>query len=150
MPIIIEKIHSDQHLADLQSLFIEYFAISGNEVNKALANRLSSLTYFHGFLLYVDSQAVAFAVCYESFATYHSKNILNIHDFMVASHHRGRGYAKLLLSAIEAHCRTLDYLKITLEVKATNHGAQKLYCACGFTDGQKDTANALHWQKHLS
>ena len=134
----------------MQSLFTEYFAISGSLVNQRLVNKLHSLAYFHGFLLYLDSQPAGFAVCYESFSTYQCKKVLNIHDFMVAKNHRGMGYARLLLVEIEEYCRAMDYLKITLEVKTQNNSAQQLYRTFGFKDEQDTQANSLHWQKYLA
>ncbi|RQW62253.1 GNAT family N-acetyltransferase [Vibrio viridaestus] len=75
--------------------------------------------------------------------------ILNVHDFMVSEHHRGKGSGKILLNGIEQYCNANEYSKITLEVNDNNTVAKKLYQSCGFQDYQVEQKDLNHWQKYL-
>ncbi len=137
---------NSQHRQDLEGLFLEY----SSTVALDIVDKLSSLIYFTGFILYVDKNPAGFAVCFESFSTYRSQPVLNIHDFMIAKAFRGTGLGKNLLAAIEEHARKNDMVKITLEVDDDNHVAKKLYARCGFEDHQVVLKSLLHWQKYLN
>ncbi|WED29478.1 GNAT family N-acetyltransferase [Vibrio sp. DW001] len=137
---------NSQHRQDLERLFLEY----SSTVAVDIVDRLSSLTYFIGFILYVDKNPAGFSVCFESFSTYRSQPVLNIHDFMIANAFRGAGLGKNLLGAIEEYARKNDMVKITLEVDDDNHVAKKLYARCGFEDHQVVLKSLLHWQKYLN
>lgn len=149
MQTVVNRINSEIHLQDLQQLFCEYFAISNTPVNETLAQQLFCQSYFKGFIIYADNKAAGFAVCFESFSTYQSKRVLNIHDFLICAQYRGQGLAPILLEGIECFCNENDFCKMTLEVKESNNKAQKLYQRFGFKDTKLNTQN-LHWQKQLS
>ena len=55
-----------------------------------------------------------------------------ISDFYVQPHHRGNGYGKLALKALEAMFEKTDHTEIRLRVAADNKIAQQLYLAAGF------------------
>jgi len=148
MQAVVKRASSKLHIQDLQHLFGEYFAISNTTVNDKLARQLFSISYFKGFIIYVDNKAAGFAVCFESFSTYQCKKVLNIHDFLICSQYRGQGLAPLLLEDIEYFCKENGFCKITLEVKESNQTAQKLYLQSGFKDTNLKT-KSLHWQKQL-
>ncbi|SON48374.1 Acetyltransferase family protein [Vibrio tapetis subsp. tapetis] len=142
-------INNNLQRSQFNQLFNEYAKAVSANLDPLVTNKIFELPYFHGFLCYIEQQPVAFAVCFESFSTYRSKKVLNIHDFMVSLNHRGQGMGKILLAGIEQHCIEQDFLKITLEVDEDNIAAQKLYTSCRFEDHQVALKGLLHWQKYL-
>ncbi|MFM7023706.1 MAG: GNAT family N-acetyltransferase [Flavobacteriales bacterium] len=103
-------------------------------------------------LAYVDIDPAGLAICFEGFSTFYAKPLLNIHDFVVAPGHRGKGIAKLMLEKLEQIARQRGYCKLTLEVLQGNERAQKIYRDFGFNGYQLDekTGRALFWDKKLN
>ncbi|MDB1125953.1 GNAT family N-acetyltransferase [Vibrio algarum] len=134
------------HKQDLERLFVEY----SDQVAPDIVDKLSTLAYFTGFILYIDNQPAGFAVCFDSFSTYRSQPVLNIHDFMIAKDFQGKKLGKVLLNAIEKYGRKQDVVKITLEVDDNNDVAKKLYASCGFEDHEVVLKGLMHWQKYLN
>ena len=85
-------------------------------------------------LAYIDSAAVGVAICFVGFSTFAGKPLINIHDLAVLAEHRGRGIGTALLEAINDRARSLGCGKVTLEVRAENRDAQRLYERTGFGD----------------
>src|SRR5687767_8997758 len=75
---------------------------------------------------------VGIAVCFLGFSTFAARPLLNIHDFFTVPSHRGRGIARLLLTALEARARELGCCKLSLEVQQNNDRARQVYAAAGF------------------
>ena len=55
-----------------------------------------------------------------------------ISDFCILPPHRGKGYAKQALAALETEYVDAGYSDVTLRVAADNDRAQRLYLAAGF------------------
>jgi ribosomal protein S18 acetylase RimI-like enzyme len=55
-----------------------------------------------------------------------------IYDFYVAPEHRGKGYGRAALGALEEMFAGPDYGEIKLRVAADNPGARRLYEAAGY------------------
>ncbi len=148
--VILADINNNKHREDIQKMFVEYASVSGSDIDEKLAEKLFELPYFKGFICYEDDVPFGFAVCYDSFSSYKCKQVLNIHDFMISSSHRGKGHGKILMRAIERFSHDNNYLKITLEVNESNLNAKKLYASFGFEDYRNTLKEQLHWQKYLS
>jgi ribosomal protein S18 acetylase RimI-like enzyme len=85
------------------------------------------------FLAYRGDDAVGMAVCFRGFSTFAAKPLINIHDLIVASQHRGQGIGTHLLDAVAQKARATGCCKLTLEVQENNHRARRLYQAAGFS-----------------
>jgi hypothetical protein len=59
--------------------------------------------------------------------------LVNVHDVVVATSHRGRGIAAQLFAEVEAIARERGACKLTLEVLDGNASARALYQRLGFT-----------------
>ena len=99
----------------------------------------------------IGDDAVGLANCFTGYSTFAAAPLINVHDFVVVSGHRGRGIGRALLTAVEAEAGRRGACKITLEVLSGNAPAKALYAACGFGDYQLDPAagHALFWQMTL-
>ena len=82
-----------------------------------------------------DGTVVGAAVCFVGFSTFSAKPRINVHDLCVLAPHRGRGVGRALLESVLAAARGLDCSGVTLEVRADNEVAQKLYRSLGFSGG---------------
>jgi GNAT superfamily N-acetyltransferase len=104
------------------------------------------------FLAFDDAIAVGLMIVIEGFSTFACQPLLNVHDVVVVSTHRGRGAAKQLFVAAENLARRLGCCKITLEVLEGNRPAQAAYRSYGFTPYALDPkmGNAMFWQKKLA
>lgn len=139
-----------EHKTVLESLFNEYTTGLTGKFQSKVISRLFELSYFHGFICFVDDKPAGFAVCFESYSTYRDRKIMNIHDFMVSDSYRGQGLGKVQLNGIEQYCRDNNYLKITLEVDDDNLVAKKLYSACNYEDYRIVLKGLHHWQKYFN
>lgn len=106
----------------------------------------------HVFLAFDADKPTGLAICIEGFSTFACAPLLNIHDFAVAPAYRGRGIARGLMAAVEAHARQLGCCKITLEVLEGNTTARQLYESVGFAGYELDPAmgKAVFLQKKLT
>jgi ribosomal protein S18 acetylase RimI-like enzyme len=86
------------------------------------------------FLAFASDEPVGIAVCFVGFSTFAAQPLINIHDLAVVPAYRGQGVGRLLLERVEARGRELGCCKLTLEVRADNHRAQRLYARAGFGD----------------
>jgi ribosomal protein S18 acetylase RimI-like enzyme len=86
------------------------------------------------FLAYDGEEPVGIAVCFVGFSTFAARPLINIHDLAVVPEYRGQGVGRMLLERVEAQGRELGYCKLTLEVRADNQRAQRLYAKVGFGD----------------
>lgn len=99
------------------------------------------------FLIYNDKkEIVGGSVCFKSFSTFNTDNIINIHDLCVIDKYRGKGYGRALTEYIVEKGREQLCSRITLEVREDNGIAQDLYKKFGFAD----MAPKMHfWRKKL-
>jgi ribosomal protein S18 acetylase RimI-like enzyme len=105
----------------------------------------------HVIMAFVNLQPVGLLVCLEGFSTFACKPLLNIHDVIVTSSHRGKGISKLLMQKAEKIARDLGCCKLTLEVLEENYIAQSAYKSFGFSGYELNPlmGKALFWEKKL-
>lgn len=68
----------------------------------------------------------------ESFCSVGGDSRIAILGMQVKQSHRRRGYGEALLSAVVAHCKSLDFKAIDLSVLKSNEAARHLYKKTGF------------------
>jgi ribosomal protein S18 acetylase RimI-like enzyme len=95
------------------------------------------------FLAWHSATPVGIAVCFVGFSTFLARPLLNIHDLAVIPAYRRHGVGRLLLERVAAKGKALGCCKLTLEVRADNHPAQRLYEAVGF-DNAASYGGAVH------
>lgn len=84
------------------------------------------------FLAFDQQTPIGIAVCFRGFSTFEAKPLINLHDFFVASSHRGLGVASKLMGSVEQAARETGCCKLTLEVQTNNAHARQLYKYFGF------------------
>jgi ribosomal protein S18 acetylase RimI-like enzyme len=98
------------------------------------------------FLIYSEGVIVGGSVCFKSFSTFSTDNIINIHDLCIIDKFRGKGFGRALTDYIVEKGREQLCSRITLEVREDNGIAQSLYKKFGF----QDMAPKMHfWRKKL-
>ena len=90
--------------------------------------------------------------CIEGFSTFACKPLVNVHDVVVLSSHRGQRVGEQMLALAEQIAIQRGACKLTLEVLSGNSSATKLYERIGFAGYQLDPAlgHALFLQKWLT
>ena len=119
-----------------------------------LAQALSDRPFMFSVLAFDDSHAgvpVGLVNCVEGFSTFACQPLVNVHDVVVASSHRGQRVGEQMLGFVEQLARARGACKLTLEVLAGNLPAQKLYRRVGFGNYQLDPkmGDAQFMQKWL-
>lgn len=89
---------------------------------------------------------VGMSVCFINFSTFQAKPYFNVHDVIIKSDYRGKGFGKALMKKIIDTAKERDYCKVTLEVREDNTNAQSLYKSLGFKD---TTPPMWFWTKQL-
>ena len=97
------------------------------------------------FLAWHHDIPVGIAVCFVGFSTFLARPLINIHDLAVLPAYRRQGVGRLLLERIAARGQELGCCKLTLEVRADNHPAQRLYEAVGFDNAASYGAAVRVW-----
>ncbi len=95
----------------------------------------------NAFVLFgeLDERVVGAAVCVWSFSTFAGRPSVNLHDFSVLPEAQSREVGTALLEALETRARARGCAKMTLEVHASNSGAQALYRRAGFEGWEPST-----------
>jgi ribosomal protein S18 acetylase RimI-like enzyme len=106
------------------------------EVRARLPRDLVHRPGAHCLLAERDTVPVGFATCFLGYSTFQARPLLNIHDIAVLPAWRGRSIAARLLQSIGELARQLGCCRITLEVRADNPRARRLYEHAGFAPGQ--------------
>lgn len=119
------------------------------EVRARLISELRKQSAGRYFLAFQDGQAVGVAICFLGFSTFYAQPLLNIHDLAVRDGFRGRGIGRQMLKAIEAAAESLGCCKVTLEVRADNQGARRLYEDVGFSAGATSSSAFAFMTKTL-
>jgi ribosomal protein S18 acetylase RimI-like enzyme len=96
------------------------------------------------FLAWHSTTPVGIAICFIGFSTFLARPLINIHDLAVLPTYRGQGVGRLLLEQVAAKGRELG-CKLTLEVRAGNYPAQRLYEAVGFDSAASYSGAVQVW-----
>jgi len=105
-----------------------------------LVSELAARPFIFSVLAFDGDTPVGLVNAIEGFSTFACKPLVNVHDVVVASSHRGRGIAAQLFAEVEAIARERGACKLTLEVLDGNASARALYQRLGFTAYQLDPA----------
>jgi ribosomal protein S18 acetylase RimI-like enzyme len=105
-----------------------------------LLDALAARPFIFSVLAFDGDTPVGLINAIEGFSTFTCRPLVNVHDVVVASSHRGRGIAALLFAEVEAIARERDACKLTLEVLDGNTSARALYQRLGFMAYQLDPA----------
>lgn len=105
-----------------------------------LARALAARPFIFSVLAFEGSTPIGLVNAIEGFSTFACRPLVNVHDVVVVSSHRGRGIATQLFSEIEAIARERGACKLTLEVLDGNTSARALYQRLGFAAYQLDPA----------
>lgn len=102
-------------------------------------------------LAFDGAEPVGLVNCFEGFSTFACRPLVNVHDLAVTPGHRGQRVGEHMLALVEQIARERNACKLTLEVLAGNHSANKLYARMGFAGYQLDPAmgHAQFLQKWL-
>lgn len=76
--------------------------------------------------------------CIEGFSTFACRPLVNVHDVVVQTGHRGQRIAEQMLALVETIASEKGACKLTLEVLPGNAAAVKLYARVGFASYQLD------------
>ena len=105
-----------------------------------LVASLAARPFIFSVLAFDGDIPVGLVNAIEGFSTFACKPLVNVHDVVVASSHRGQGIAARLFAEVEAIARERGACKLTLEVLDGNAAAKGLYQRRGFTAYQLDRA----------
>lgn len=105
-----------------------------DDVRARLPQGLAEHPTAFALLAFDGSGAVGVAVCIGGFSTFAGRPLINVHDLAVMPSHRGRGIGTRLLDAVTERARQSGCCKVTLEVRASNSNARRLYERLGFSD----------------
>lgn len=156
--IVEAELALPEHASAVIQLMDEYARdpMGGGKVlpSYARANLVSELRKSetaHIILAFVDGKPAGLVACLEGFSTFACRPLLNVHDVIVSTEHRGRGLCKRMLEAAEFVAQRLGCCKMTLEVLEGNVVAQAAYKSCGFAGYELDPrmGMAMFWEKLL-
>lgn len=82
-----------------------------------------------------EREVVGAAVCFMGYSTFAAKPRLNVHDLCVLAAHRGHGLGRRLMEAALERARAAGCSAVSLEVRADNEIARRLYQSLGFGAG---------------
>lgn len=116
-----------------------------------LISQLAARPFVFSVLAFDDDTPVGLINAIEGFSTFACRPLVNVHDVVVASSHRGRGIAAAMFAEVEAIARERGACKLTLEVLSGNRPARSLYEKLGFDDYRLDPGmgHAQFMQKWL-
>src|SRR5215813_10611046 len=97
------------------------------------------------FLAWHSTTPVGITICFVGFSTFVVRPLINIHDLAVLPSHRSQGVGRLLLEQVAAKGKALGCCKLTLEVRADNYPAQRLYEAVGFDNAASYSGAVPVW-----
>ena len=117
-----------------------------------LINELAKRPQAFTVLAFDADAPVGLVNCIEGFSTFACKPLVNVHDVVVLTSHRGRRVGEQMLALAEQIAMQRGACKLTLEVLSGNRSAAKLYERIGFASYQLDPAmgSAQFLQKWLS
>lgn len=123
----------------------DYPPLDSSGQKKLLAD-LSAHPTAEVLLMSLDKQYVGMSTFFVNYSTFKLKPYIYIHDVVVHSSYRNRGYGSLMIGELIRLAQERNYCKLTLEVRKDNPAAQKVYRSLGFEVGQVEM---LFWTKLL-
>ena len=123
----------------------------GDFVKSNLVAALAARPQAFSVLAFDGDEAIGLINCFEGFSTFACLPLVNVHDVVVLSSHRGRKVGEQMLALVEAIAGEQGACKLTLEVLQGNRSAIALYERVGFSSFQLDPAlgSAQFLQKWL-
>lgn len=117
-----------------------------------LINELAKRPQVFTVLAFDGDTPVGLVNSIEGFSTFACKPLVNVHDVVVLSSHRGQRVGEQMLALAEQIAMQRGACKLTLEVLSGNRSAMKLYERIGFAGYQLDPVlgNAQFLQKWLA
>ena len=112
----------------------------GDFARDHLIAELAARPFMFSVLAFDGATPVGLVNAIEGFSTFACRPLVNVHDVVVASSHRGRGIAARMFAEVETIARERGACKLTLEVLDGNASARTLYQRLGFTAYQLDPA----------
>ncbi len=103
-----------------------------------LVTQLAARPFIFSVLAFDNDQPVGLVNAIEGFSTFACRPLVNVHDVVVATGHRGRGIAGWMFAEVESIARERGACKLTLEVLQGNASARALYERLGFALYQLD------------
>lgn len=151
--IIDAEMNNTDHINDLIKVLENYKTgemgdgLAYTESEKA---RLTTQFIVHPnlmvYLIYSEGEIAGGAVCFKSFSTFNTENIINIHDLVIIDKFRGKGLGRILTEYVVEKGREQLCSRLTLEVREDNGIAQSLYKKFGFDNM---SPNMHFWRKKL-
>ena len=116
-----------------------------------LAQELAKRPQAFSVLALDSDEPVGLVNCIEGFSTFACKPLVNVHDVVVLSSHRGQRLGEQMLNLVEQIALQRGACKLTLEVLSGNKSAVRLYERIGFNSYQLDPlmGNAQFLQKWI-
>ena len=111
-----------------------------------LIKKFKSYPKIYIFLAFVNNKIAGGAVCFNTFSTFTTKDVLNIHDICVIKDFRGFGLGRDIMNSIIEQGIKINCGKITLEVREDNIVAQTLYSSLDFGEA---IPVMKFWSKYL-
>jgi len=120
-------------------------------VRRGLPAALAARPQAFSVLAYDGENAVGLVNCIEGFSTFACRPLVNVHDVVVLSGHRGHRVAQQMFAMVGQEARRRGACKLTLEVLSGNAPALRAYEREGFEGYQLDPAfgHAVFLQKKL-
>jgi len=120
-------------------------------VREGLPAALAARPQAFSVLAFDGDTPVGLINCIEGFSTFACKPLVNVHDVVVLSSHRGQRVAQQMFARVEEEARKRGACKLTLEVLSGNASALRSYEREGFAGYQLDPAfgRAVFLQKKL-
>ena len=131
-------------VADLDALaplFDGYRQFYGRATDPVAARQFLLDRFNHGesviFVAHRDGVPVGFTQLYPSFSSVSMARIFILNDLYVTEAGRRSGVASALISAAVEFAKTVGAVRLTLSTAVTNHSAQALYSAMGWTKDEQ-------------
>lgn len=112
----------------------------GDFAHAHLIRELAARPFMFSVLAFDGGAPVGLINAIEGFSTFACRPLVNVHDVVVASSHRGRGIAARMFAEVESIARERGACKLTLEVLDGNASARALYQRLGFAAYRLDPA----------
>ena len=131
-------------VADLDALaplFDGYRQFYGRTADPVAARQFLLDRFNHGesviFVAHRDGVPVGFTQLYPSFSSVSMARIFILNDLYVTEAGRRSGVASALIAAAVEFAKTVGAVRLTLSTAVTNHSAQALYSAMGWTKDEQ-------------